>query len=180
MSAASPEIALDPLEVYRVRSDGDPTVLLGLDARLRDDGVLTWFDTCRDRGFPVTGQRAEGATLVFDTERGAYRFEPLTLEVYQLEVKPLVELSPEFESTEALKQFYLQRFLGIGAEDGGHAEDDAEAEAAADDDDDNADDDDDDELSDDDDEASSDDDEDEDDEDEDEDLSDDEVEEDEP
>lgn len=108
---------LNPKEVYRVHSDEDPTALIALDAQAKD-GRLTWFDTSRDRGHHITNTRKEGAGLVFETKGGfTYRFEPLTKEIYDREVRPRVELSPEFESTESLRAFYLREFLGASTEE---------------------------------------------------------------
>lgn len=108
---------LDPKAVYRVYSDEDPTALIGLDVR-RQGGDLTWFDTSRDRGHQVVAEREEAGALVFETKAGfTYRFAPLTKELYDAEVRPAVELSPEFESTEALRRFYLTQFLGLSPEE---------------------------------------------------------------
>lgn len=108
---------LDPKAIYRVYSEEDPTALIGLDVRRRGE-LLTWFDTGRDRGQEVTAEREEGGMLVFETKNGfTYRFAPLTKELYDREVRPMVELSPEFESTEALRRFYLTQFLGVAPEE---------------------------------------------------------------
>lgn len=106
---------LDPAEVYRVRSAEDPTALLGLDARLEGTEVR-WFDTGRDRGHSVVGIREERGAVIVETDSGlTYAFEPLSLAVYDAEVKPKVELSPQFGTVEELKRFYRERFLGAGA-----------------------------------------------------------------
>jgi hypothetical protein len=105
---------LDPNEVYFVESAEDPSALLALDAKI-DGPYVAWFDTSRDRGQRITAQRLDGSALVFETERGTYRFEPLTLERYRTDVRPKVELSPDFGSVEALKTFYLESFLGRSA-----------------------------------------------------------------
>lgn len=108
---------LNPKEVYRVRSDEDPTALIALDAR-SNEGRLTWFDTSRDRGHHITAARQDGARFIFETEGGfTYQFEPLTKEIYDREVRPKVELSPEFDSTESLRTFYRREFLGESSEE---------------------------------------------------------------
>lgn len=106
-----------PREVYRVRSEEDPTALIALDVKVRGD-TLTWFDTSRDRGHPIKSRNEDGGVVTFETETGfTYRFEPLTKATYDAEVKGHVELSPDFESTEAMKKFYLGNFLGLEPED---------------------------------------------------------------
>lgn len=103
-------------EIYRVRSDEDPTALIGLDVKL-EDGHLSWFDTGRDRGHRIVKTSGDGSDTVYETETGFhYRFEPLTKEIYDREVKALVELSPDFESTDEIRRFYYEKFLGIELE----------------------------------------------------------------
>ena len=107
---------LDRRQVYRVTSDEDPGALIALDARVRGD-QLTWFDSNRDRGHPVQSHCDDGDAVKFVTERGAsYRFVPLTKEIYDRDVRSKVELSPEFDSTEAIRRFYLTEFLGLEPE----------------------------------------------------------------
>jgi hypothetical protein len=108
---------LNRKEIYRVFSDEDPTALIGLDARV-EDGHLTWFDSNRDRGHRVSGAREEPGALIFETETGfTYRFVPLTKELYDRDVRARVELSPEFESTDAIRRFYFTEFLGDAPEE---------------------------------------------------------------
>jgi hypothetical protein len=106
-----------PHEIYRVRSDEDPTALIAMDVKVLD-GHLTWFDSSRDRGHRLEGEHEQEGARVFETQTGfRYRFEPLTKELYDREVRQMVELSPEFESTEALRRFYLKKFLDIEVEE---------------------------------------------------------------
>lgn len=106
MSAGAAGPGLDPAEIYRVRSEQDPTAVIALEARVSRDHV-SWFDTGRDRGHKLRAVRAEGERVVVETDRGwVYSFEPLTKEIYDREVKAQVELSPEFGSTEELRAFY--------------------------------------------------------------------------
>lgn len=101
-------------QVYRVRSEEDPTAVLALDVQVRG-GYLSWFDTHRDRGHRIALLDAVAGKPRLRTDTGfTYVFEPLTKEIYDTEVKPFVELPPEFETTEALRRFYLNTFLGKG------------------------------------------------------------------
>ena len=104
-------------QVYRVRSEQDAGALIALDVQVRDD-TLSWFDSYRDRGHRITSKNKDGDTAVFETESGTvYRFSPLTKEIYDAEVRTQVELSPEFDTTEALRTFYLRNFLGMDLQD---------------------------------------------------------------
>lgn len=98
-----------PDQVYYVESVGseeDPTALLARTAAIVGD-TLWWDDTNRERGFAVKDVQIEGEAITVKCERGfAYRFTPLTLEVYNHHVKTKVELSPSFGSTEELRHFY--------------------------------------------------------------------------
>ena len=110
MAAPSP---LDRAQVYWVRSNLDPTALIARTAAV-EEGWLRWDDTNRDRGRRVEKLevRSEGEVWIL-TEGGVeYTFVPLTLPVYDEHIRNLVELSPGFESTEALVHFYRTASFG--------------------------------------------------------------------
>jgi hypothetical protein len=99
-------IPLDPGGIYFVESPQDPTALLARGAAIRD-GWLFWDDTNRDRARQVVEAKVEdGAVHVLTERETRYVFRPLTLELYDAHVRPNVELSPSFPSTEALVDFY--------------------------------------------------------------------------
>ena len=98
--------ALDKEQVYFVQSDQDPTALLARRAGVRD-GWVFWDDTSRDRVHRVAGVKKTDGAVEVTTEPGyVYRFQPLTLELYDAQVRAHVELSPDFPSTEEVVRFY--------------------------------------------------------------------------
>ena len=91
---------------YLVESAEDPTALIARRPGVAD-GFVWWEDTNRERGHEIAQVDQQGPVVTVVTKKGAtYRFEPLTLELYQAQVQAKVELSPAFESTEALQAFY--------------------------------------------------------------------------
>lgn len=96
--------------VYMVESAQDASVRLALGTHVLH-GELRWFDTVRGRckrGRAVVDTATE---LVWQSTDGArYRFVELTLDRYNRDVRPRVELSPAFATQEALHGFYLQQF----------------------------------------------------------------------
>jgi hypothetical protein len=101
------EDPFDPETIYFVESAADPTALLARGTSIRD-GMLTWDDTNRDRIVELKAIEIDGDAIRVQThpENRSYRFVPLTLEIYEERVRPYVELSPGFESTKALTDFY--------------------------------------------------------------------------
>ncbi len=104
---------LDPQQVYWVTSNLDPTALVARRAGV-DEGWLHWDDTNRDRQRRAeTVDVREGGVVTILTEGGAeYTFTPLTLEIYREHVQREVELSPDFDSTDALLHFYRTASFG--------------------------------------------------------------------
>src|SRR5438105_435079 len=98
---------LDRSQVYLVESEQDPTALLARVAGIKN-GMLFWDDTNRERLQPVDRitTTKSGAVNVYTKSGAVYRFTPLTLELYEQKVRSRVELSPRFESTKALVDFY--------------------------------------------------------------------------
>jgi hypothetical protein len=100
--------ALDPTQIYLVESLEDPTALLARSARIAG-GMVGWDDTSRDRLHHIRSIAGEPDGILIVTQAGfRYRFRPLTLELYRSQVQALVELSPEFSSTEELLRFYRE------------------------------------------------------------------------
>lgn len=104
---------LDPQQIYWVTSNLDPTALIARRAGV-DEGWLHWDDTNRDRQRRAeTVEVREGGVVTIMTEGEVeYTFTPLTLQIYQEHVQREVELSPDFDSTEALLHFYRTASFG--------------------------------------------------------------------
>lgn len=104
---------LDRRQIYWVTSPVDPTALLARAAGV-DDGWLHWDDTNRDRARRAESVEVkEGGVVTIRTEGGVeYTFTPLTLELYDEHVRRFVELSPDFDSTDALLHFYRTASFG--------------------------------------------------------------------
>ncbi|MBI2377798.1 MAG: hypothetical protein HYV07_27600 [Deltaproteobacteria bacterium] len=98
-------MTLRPKTVYLVESGEDPTVLLALDARVHD-GLIDWFDTVRDRAFPIKSSKDLPDGLEVVTERATYRFRKLTKELYDQHVVAKVAGGRRFEATADLQAFY--------------------------------------------------------------------------
>ena len=102
---------LRPEFVYRVSCSLEETVSLGLGVVVEADTTLSWFDTLRTRVRHGTVVRGTDEMLEFRDQRGRlYRFEPLTLEVYNREVRATVEGTPFFPTDRALHRFYSEKF----------------------------------------------------------------------
>ena len=99
--------ALDLNQVYYVVSDVDPTALIARRAGI-DAGWLHWDDTNRDRMRRALNVETleDGAVKVLTEDAVSYTFRPMTLELYDVNVRAKVELSPIFPTTEALVDFY--------------------------------------------------------------------------
>ncbi len=104
-------MAADPFDMsvtYFVESDEDPTALIARRPGL-SDGYVWWEDTNRERGHEVKTIQVDGDVVTVATKSDrTYRFRPLTLALYDERVRAQVELSPTFESTEALQSFYRE------------------------------------------------------------------------
>ncbi|MBI4815583.1 MAG: hypothetical protein HY791_04975 [Deltaproteobacteria bacterium] len=90
---------------YLVESPEDSSVLLALDARVHD-GLIDWFDTVRDRAFPIKSSKDQPDGLEVVTERATYRFKRLTKDLYDSTVVAKVTGSRPFATTEELQEFY--------------------------------------------------------------------------
>lgn len=94
--------------VYLVESDRDETVLLAMDAQLKERAI-EWFDTVRDRAFvPVTKVEAVGEEVRFQTPEAKYAMRKLTKELYEAKVAAKVDGHPRFATTDAVQRFYRQ------------------------------------------------------------------------
>jgi hypothetical protein len=92
-------------QTYFVESPNDDTVLLAIDVRL-DEGQVEWFDTVRDRAFPVRACRETRDGVFVVTDHTEFRFRPLTLELYNERVIAQVTGHRSFGSTEELQRYY--------------------------------------------------------------------------
>lgn len=97
----------EPGGVYCVESAEDPTVLLAINPRLTERGYVEWYDSVRDRIFPVLETHADGEAIVVVSKRARYRFLPLTLERYRSQVRHRVQGAPDFADDASLRRFYL-------------------------------------------------------------------------
>lgn len=98
--------AFDPEAIFYVRSEQDPAALLARRV-IVDDGWVYWDDTNRGRSHAIARLGTRGEDVRIATTDGiVYEFTPLTLELYEAHVQAHVELSPAFESTDALRAFY--------------------------------------------------------------------------
>lgn len=104
---------LDRAQIYWVQSNLDPTALIARSAGV-DDGWLHWDDTNRDRARRAEGVEVgqDGVVLIHTEDGVDYTFTPLTLRLYEEHVQVHVELSPSFETTEALLAFYRTASFG--------------------------------------------------------------------
>lgn len=95
--------------VYLCRLDGKFEGL-AISPRVQADGMVSWFDTLRERGLYGV-LKVQDNHLELATEDGiTVVFEPLTLENYEAEVRRTVDGAPGFDSTAELRAFYLQNF----------------------------------------------------------------------
>lgn len=104
------DFQLDPSKVYRVISAQDDTVFLAIEPAFQE-GHMCWFDTLRPRmleGQPLS--HSQHAAHFLSTEGAEYRFEMLTLEAYNTQVKPKVESGPTFHTEAELHRFYIDNF----------------------------------------------------------------------
>ena len=67
-------MAFEEGTTYYVSSEEDDTVLLAIDAKITDNGV-DWFDTVRDRAFPIESIQTEGRVITVRTADATYRFD---------------------------------------------------------------------------------------------------------
>jgi len=77
-----------PERVYYVASPTDATVLVAMDVQI-EDGYVKWFDTVKERMMKL-GRVVEDTQRDFTFEReggGVYSFTPLTIELYEQEIK---------------------------------------------------------------------------------------------
>ena len=94
---------------YWVRADRDRTALLARNVRT-EDARVQWFDTTKDRSVRSTAIRVEGEEIIVETERGTYRFAPLTVERYEAHVRSRVAGRPEFFEDEDVQRYYQRYF----------------------------------------------------------------------
>lgn len=90
---------------YYVSSPTDDSVLIALDPKLTERYV-EWFDSVRDRMFEVVKVNEQGQVIIVETERGTFKFEPMTIELYERHIKRKVDGQPAFYSTEQVRSFY--------------------------------------------------------------------------
>ena len=93
--------------VYWVHSDDDDTVLVAIGPVIRD-GYLEWFDTVRDRCFEAGEVTRDGEAIIVGTPEATYRFDVLTVEVYQRHIESNVAGSPRLFDTEQVQAFYRE------------------------------------------------------------------------
>jgi hypothetical protein len=105
-----PSLKLTADRVYRVRSERDTTVRVALKPHMVA-ADLRWHDTLRGRSKRGRLVVNEPGRAVFESFDGArYTFEPLTLPVYDREVRPFLEGQPAFDKEEIMHRFFLERF----------------------------------------------------------------------
>lgn len=92
---------------YLVESDGDDTVLLAMDAKVRD-GWVEWFDTVRDRAFQPEQLEPTPDGVRFQAHGRKYALRKLTAELYNARVAGKVTGSRSFRDTDALQSYYRQ------------------------------------------------------------------------
>lgn len=97
----------EPGGVYWVESAEDPTVLLAINPRVTERGYVEWYDSVRDRIFPVVETRTDGEVIVVVSKKASFRFLPLTLERYRSQVRHRVQGALDFSDDESLRRFYL-------------------------------------------------------------------------
>lgn len=90
---------------YYVSSATDDSVLIAIDPKIHD-GYVEWFDSVRDRMFEVVNVKRDGEVIEVETPRATYRFQPMTLELYDRFIKDKVDGKPSFYSTEQVRSFY--------------------------------------------------------------------------
>ena len=100
-----------PHKVYYVHSPEDKTVLVAIDVKI-SDGKIQWFDTTQERlmSFAEIKDAHEDGTFSFDRteeEGGAtYYFEPMSLEIFEDNVKDTLIIPEDFTDEESLIQAF--------------------------------------------------------------------------
>jgi len=97
-------------KIYYVISDEDESVLIGMDLRINfNDKTISWFDTVKDRtmGFEAIIDDNPDHFVFKRSGRGeVYTFVPMTLEVYNDNVKNRILIPRDLETEEdMLKAF---------------------------------------------------------------------------
>ena len=96
--------------VYLVQCPQDDSVRLALSVHSYQD-ELRWYDTVRVRSQKGTLTSRSATGLVWKSADGAiYKFTELTLDSYNLHVRPHVELSLNFRNTDEVHRYYYQKF----------------------------------------------------------------------
>jgi len=98
---------LEPNVTYFVESDADDTVLIAMDAKVRNGGV-EWFDSSRDRAFKAVKVEETSDAFRFETATAKYALRKLTIELYNKRVAGKVDGHPAFLDTESVQRFYAK------------------------------------------------------------------------
>lgn len=100
-------------ELYFVTSDKDDTVLLAMDIKINEkDNSVVWFDSVKDRVMTIKNiMDYDPLHFVFERDGdmgGTYTFIPLTLDIYNENVKNKILSRKEFESEQEMTRAFLK------------------------------------------------------------------------
>lgn len=113
-SHSGPEAGFEqlPAPVYHVTSDRDSTVLVAMNVQIVNNKSFSWFDTVKER-------RMEGDIIEKTPERFSFRrspqgggqtysFVPMTLEIYNSQVKNNLLGSKDFDDEQMMIDAFRQ------------------------------------------------------------------------
>lgn len=101
-----------PKGVYYITSDGDDTVLVGLNISVTGD-TIRWFDTTKERSMQISRTIEDSEKkFVFERSEGGekriYTIVPLDLETYNTIVREQLSNAKEFTDLEAMTSAFEQ------------------------------------------------------------------------
>ena len=101
-------------EVYYVECENDDTVLVAVRPRIQTDAgrqYFAWYDTCHERMMRAIDIKNEDGIISFmrDDAGGnrAYRFTPMTLEIYNDKVKKKLIAGRDFDNINQLLEAFI-------------------------------------------------------------------------
>lgn len=101
-----------PAPVYYVQSETDDTVLVGLNVT-HDGNVISWQDTTKERRMAIKQILLDDPNdfrfMASESSGGnSYRFTPLDLETYRLNVKPQLFNAADFTDVESMNRAFQE------------------------------------------------------------------------
>ncbi len=100
--------------LYFVSSESDSTVLLAMDIRISNDieNTIRWFDSVKERIMHIEKIIDQSPLhFVFQRKSGkneVYTFVPLTLEIYNREVKNRILIPHNFATEDEMTNAFLE------------------------------------------------------------------------